>query len=234
VTIIQFIDQARTGGWTDEDGAPLHPVFHPGLDEAAIVRLEKRVGGKLPKDYREVLSICSRIEGLYYEVDLTQAMDHWDVEDFCPRRVGLADDGFGDFWCVDLLPYQEEESAIFFICHDGPYVELEYIGIMPFLEEVAKASRGLPTPMLGSDIGSDLPFARTLSKTQAGEGDVVLQEFASGLAEGHQILDLRGRVTGTMDLMEIEDTPVRHPTERIFAYCKRQKSKGIRGRLFGR
>ena|GEM_PF-5843657 len=234
MTIDKFIEEATTGGWTDEDGEPLDPAFSPGLDEAAILRLESQVGAKLPKDYREVLSRFSGIDGLGYEVDLTQTQEGWDVEEFCPKRVGLATDGFGNFWCVDLLPQQEEESAVFFICHDPPSVELQYVGIMAFLEEVAKASRGLPTPMLGTATRFDLPFADNLSKAEASEGDTVLQEFAQTLPDGYRILDLRGRVTGSMDLMEIEEAPQRHAHDRIFAYRERQKPKGIISRLFGR
>jgi hypothetical protein len=222
------------GGWTDEDGEPLHAMFGPGLDEVAIVALEKRLGAKLPKDYREVLSVCSRIGDLNFGVDLTQTSEGWGVEEFFPKRIGLADDGFGNFWCAVLLPVQEEESAIFFISHDPPSVELEFIGIMPFLEEIAKASRGLPTTMLGTDTSFDLSFAENLSKAQASEGDAVLQEFVRDFPDDYLFLDLRGRITGTLDLMEIETTPHRHRSERIFAFRNRKKPRGIFQRLFGR
>lgn len=232
MTIQELIAGAQTEGWTDEDGEPLQPVFLPGLDEPAIVELENRVGAKLPKDYREVLSHCSGIEDLYEGIDLTGDQDGWDVEEFCPRRIGLAPDGQGNFWCVDLLPTQEEQSAIFFISHDPPEVTLTYVGIMPFIEDVVDGCRGFPTGPVDHKTQSGLPNGGEYTKEEAVSQDQVLAEFASLFPDGTKFLDLRGRCKGTIELMAVEDVQ-RHTSERIFAYRDKPKRRGILGRLFG-
>ncbi len=87
----------------------------PGLKESELEALERSTGKRLPGDYREFLR---RSDGLsldgglliYGSADLTERNETWEVDEYAPGHIAIADDGGGD---VLILKLNGDDQAVY-------------------------------------------------------------------------------------------------------------------------
>ncbi len=123
------------------------------------------------------------------------------MEEFFPHLHGIAGDGCGNFWVVDLQADSTEWGPIYYVSHDLPVVIFQSPNWKHFLQEVAKFLCGLPGSIEevheGKKIGNwpDDPFA--IPQQIAFESqNRVIREFAELVGPGFVIHDLRGAAPG--------------------------------------
>jgi len=244
MTISEFMEVARAGKWRDEDGDVITPKFLPGLSETGIQALETKLGAKLPRDYREMLSVCSAIDDFYPEIDFAAESEiPWGGE-LMPLGVPFAADGYGNHWYVDVLAEQEEEAMIYFLNHDPTAFLFQGKGMSMFFYELVKLTVDESTSLL-NDVHEDClynvfrKYPGEITHDQALTGDPLVSAFAQTLEPKLLIVDLRDVPIG-MGLdpgrFGVHTEYRRFGDHRIFAYGPPDKkpARGFLSRLFGR
>jgi len=238
----EIIQGAQAMALTDEDGNEVELKFLPPLADSEIDQFEARLPCPLPNDIRELLGFCSGIDGLLEQIDFTGRNCAFEAEDLFPHGLPIAQDGFGNFWVVDLLPGASCFGPVFFCCHDAPILLYQSPDLSHFLSEVIK----MHLPERGSLVDAvheDQPFnvwrknpgVMSIDEAQTSDAPVITQ-FAGELDANWQIVDLRNVPIGmgfSWGRYGPKTEVRRNGYERVFAYRKPERT-GLLAKIFGR
>lgn len=217
-------------------------IPEPGLDDATIDAVERRLGAPLPDDLRTLLGVCHGIRGLEWEIDFTGALA-FEMDEMFPHGLPIVGDHTGNFWVVDCTATPEAEAAVFFACHDPPVMVWQCRGMATFLRELGRKFASRETSSLDAmhDEGvhrvwrADPHGVRRSAALDA--PDDSLRAFARALTDEWSIIDLRAPTPGMGFSWGRCGYPAglrRHGDERLFACAAPQRRSGILSRLFGR
>ena len=242
MTVAESFEKAQNAIWHDEHGSVVSVTFNPGASPSEIAVVELAAGKRLPADFREILSLCSSVEGAPFEVDFKGRMGEQFAVDIMPFSVVFAEDGAGNAWCVDISNDREVESTIYYVSHDPPMVLFQCTGIATFLEELTRAGGKFRRSAL-FDVAEDRLFdvwsknPGVLTNGQAHAAGSELAAFAQELDPGFLIVDLRTAKPGmgfTWGRFGPDTVCRRFGNHRIYAYAPPKKKPGLLSRLFGR
>lgn len=225
----------------DEDGEAVTLRLRPGLSESELIAFRNTLPMALPPAIERLLRFCSGIEGTSAAeaIDFTGRTIAFEFVEAFPHGLPIAEDGWGNFWVVDLSTSSMDWGPIYFACHDAPIVLLQSPNLAEFLVEVFRIDTP-PHTSLVDDVHEDRLFR--VWKEQPGiipqpaaasSADPTLRAFAAPLSASHVIIDLRGAVPGqgfAWGRYRIGSLK-RHAVEPIFAL---EKKRGVLARLFGR
>ncbi|MEQ1823213.1 MAG: SMI1/KNR4 family protein [Fimbriimonadaceae bacterium] len=242
------LELLKKATWVNEDDELMTADFKPGLSESEIQEIERRIGARMPEDYRLLLAhvteLCGPAPGP--EMDFSGRTCAFEMLELFPRGLPFAFDGCGNFWVVDVLSEPEAKAAIFYVCHDAPVMLFQCFGVAAFLADVASGC----TPenkCLTIDVNDDKlfnvwnrnPGLLTMEEALV-YGDSLVQAFAQTLSPDFLICDLRNAAPGmgfSWGRFGPNTVIRRYGEERIFAYAKpseRSPRPGFLARLFGR
>ena len=224
------IERGRSLKLVDEDGEAVELVLAPPLSQAEIDDVARRAGIALPSELVDLLRCCGGIDGVLDLVDFSgRTVNSFDGEELFPHALPIAQDGFGNFWVLDLTSTTTEVAPVFFACHDAPVLLYQSPDLAHFVREVVQMNVP-PHRSLVDDVHTDRLFhvwrknPGTLTRAAAAQAqDPVLRAFAAVLDDRFLVVDLRrmGIGMGFSWGRYGPDTVIRrHGEERIFAYAK--------------
>jgi len=234
---------ASADGLVDEDGALVELRLRPGLDPAAMTRLQAaygELGAFLPHELTRLLAVTTGADALL-ELDLTGELHSVDAGELLPAGLPVAADGSGNFWLLDLTPDTVDVAPVFYLSHDAPVLLHQADSLAEFLDEALRAYEPLHTSRV-DDVHEDRlfrvwrenPGATARSAALAADDD--LRAFAEQLDDSFQVVDLRspeigmgfswGRYGPRTDVR-------RHGFLRLFAYAPPERKPGLVRRIFG-
>jgi hypothetical protein len=110
------------------------------MTEEEIDAAERTLGQRYPAELRTFLGRTRGFDGnaLLEEIDFAGLLDGQALEELFPRAATIANDGYGNFWAVDLLRENGSWGPIWFLCHDAPVALLQCHGLAPFLDELVR------------------------------------------------------------------------------------------------
>ena len=239
--VVGLVEQASRQNFVTEDGDPNPLELAPSLSHSAIEELEACLPCALPDDIRELLCFCGGLVGGPIDgVDFTGANCSFEQRELLPYGHPIAGDGFGNFWVIDLLPDSIAWGPIYLVCHDPPIFLYQSPTLEDFLSELFKL--GIPPHnSLIDDVHEDRLFdvwrsnPSVLNHADCLEsGDADLRDFANGLGDTFQYIDMRDVPIGfgfSWGRYGPRTVTKRHGELRLFAYEKRQ---GLLSKLLGR
>lgn len=236
--IVSALAAAKAARWRDEDGNRFDVQFLPGLSSEEIVSLEVGLGVPLPSDYCELLSECSGIEGSMYEIAFGGLHGGFGLENIVPHGLAFAGDGAGNFWVADLVSEREEETTVFFACHDPAVLLFQCRGMETFLTQLLDAHRQGEEALMRQVQNDDVFNAYSTNpglvatSSAAESGDPKLRAFAETCEAGWTISDMRQVPAGMgFSLRRDADNIKRAGESRIFALPPKPEKKGLFGWL---
>jgi cell wall assembly regulator SMI1 len=239
---LDLIQAAERAELVDADGDRVELELSPGLSAAEIDAFARGLPCSLPASMRRVLAHCAGVAGLGVDlVDFTgREMSH-SREELFPHGLPIAEDGFGNFWVVDLQPTSIDWAPIYFVSHDAPVILLQSRSLEHFLEELTKMVRP-PHRSAIDDVHEDRPFEiwrqnpGVLSRQAClDSADAVMSDFAKELEPGFEIVDLRRAEIGfgfSWGRYGPRTTVKRFGALPVFAY-RAPPRKSIFQRIFG-
>lgn len=198
----ELLETARSEDFVDEDDEPIELTLLPGLDSDEVEQLEEELGAPLPAEIDELVRYARGFE--FGPVD-TVAFDagfSFGMENILPRVVPLCGDGFGNFWLVEVQR-TGEWGPVYFASHDPPVLAVQAKDMATFIDEVFALGR--PDRRSTLDEVHDPALSRILDEDPWGRaaeslhdaGDETLSRFATELAAGDRVYDLRDQVVGS-------------------------------------
>lgn len=204
------------------------------MTEEEIDAAERTLGQRYPAELRTFLGRTRGFDGnaLLEEIDFAGLLDGQALEELFPRAATIANDGYGNFWAVDLLRENGSWGPIWFLCHDAPVALLQCHGLAPFLDELVR----MYTPPHASpidDVHEDRLFrvwrehpGTITSADASASDDPLLASFAADLGPGWTLVDLRDAEQG-MGIAWGRYGPRtelrRHGDHQLFAYRKPER-----------
>lgn len=228
--------------YVSEDGDKYTVELKPGLTDEEINHLAKHLPqGKVPDDVRELLKFASGFKFYMPEEVTFDRIGQFGLEDIFPTSVEIAEDGFGNFWVVDVLG-SGQWGHVFFVCHDPAVVVKHSEDISEFIKhihEYGKKGQQSNLDLIHEDISfrisrSDSCFIE--HSVALSSADEQLKAFAK-LVPGHFVIaDLRNKPIQSgfaWGKWSPKLRIIRHETELIWALEKKER-KGFFAKLFGR
>ena len=241
MTPLQVIETYR-GQAFSEGGDALELDYLPGLTPGEIAKIESELPCPMPGELRDLLGVCSGIEGgLLDWIRFSGDPSAFAMDEVFPNGRAIAGDGCGNFWIVDLLPSSTAWGPIYFACHDAPVILYQCDSLAVFVEESFRLclppNKGLLDDVSEDRIRQIWDTNPDLVESGAPGADPQIASFASELGAGWFISDLRaakpgdgfswGRFGPRTEVRRFGDLP-------IFAYRKPVAKKGFLAGLFGR
>jgi hypothetical protein len=215
----------------------------PGLDRAAIARLQAAYPVPLPVELTDLLAATTGIRRL--GLDLTGAGLELPrggaVARLLPAGHPVMGDDAGNRWVLDLTADTVDVAPVFFVGQDPPLLLHQAPDLATFLGDVvAEAGQPGSTDLDAvrhdrlHDVWKTRPGAMSLDNARA--GDQALRDFALILDPAWTVVDLRTRTVG-QGLVWARYGPqtrvARHGWERIFGYAPYEPPRRT-WRRFGR
>ena len=238
MTPLQIIRRAQAGTLIDEDGNGVTVELFPGLSRTELQEFANRLPCRIPPEIEELLGVCRGFYGTLEQVDFTGRNLMFEFEQAFPDGLPIADDGYGNFWVVDLHPGTTSWGPIYFACHDAPVILYQADSLEQFLSELFRMFEP-PHQSLIDDVHEDRlahvwrtnPGVLSYEHCLRSE-DPILSTFACELGDSFQIIDLRLAKPGdgfSWGRYGPRTQIRRFGTHAVFAY---EKPKGIISRLF--
>src|SRR5512140_1447191 len=243
MTAWEEIERARSLALIDEDGDPVELGVAPPLSDEEIDELARRVGTALPAELVELLRRCGGLDEPLEQLDFSgRTLGGFGLEEVFPRSLPIAQDGFGNYWVLDLTPEATRVAPVYFACHDAPVVLFQSPDLAHFVREVIRMCVP-PHRSAIDDVHEDRLFdvwrknPGIVTRAEALSGaDAELRAFASTLDDRFTIADLRDPEVGmgfswwrqgSMAIIR------RHGTLPVFA-CAAPETRSLWSRLTGR
>jgi cell wall assembly regulator SMI1 len=221
---------ASAEGLVDEDGEPVALDLRPGLDPAAIQRLQAAydpLGVPLPRELTRLLAVTTGTDALL-DLDLTGERHSVEASELLPAGLPVAADGFGNFWLLDLTPDTVETAPVFFACHDAPVLIYQAASLAEFVDLALRALEPVRDTTIDDvhedrlfQVGRRAPHSMSWQSAMSSD-DHALRDFAASLDEAWTVVDLRRREVG-MGVPWGAHGPrtrlARHGWERIFGFA---------------
>jgi cell wall assembly regulator SMI1 len=227
---------------TDEDGQAHVLELRPPATGGEIPRLEETLPAPLPEEMRAALGVTTGLEHGPLESFSLLDLEGFGLEEAFPHAYSIANDGYGNYWVLDLLPGDGAWGPVFYACHDPPVIGYQAETIEAFLGDVVAMWRPGRSPVDRMHeeevhrIWRDHPGLLTPDGA-AGSDDPVLAVFAATLPAEARIADLRrarfgegfawGRFGPRTDIR-------RAGREHLWALIPPEPKPGLLRRLFGR
>jgi hypothetical protein len=187
----------------------------PGLSTTGIAALETQLPGALPTSIKELLAYSTGFKlpphwlkfagppgppsGL--TVRFTPTGD-FGFARAIPFPVALLNDGFGNFWVVDINPTSGDWETVFFVCHDPAAVIIQASGLTAFLRQVLDPDEADPQDALSrvrndalTRVVKEDPWLVPVLAARK-MLDPAVAEFASQLPDNFNVVDLRSGLIG--------------------------------------
>lgn len=243
MTPTEKLKSILTEQYVSEDGDKYRIELKKGLTDRQIDELAKELPtGQVPTAIRELLKFTTGFEFFGLEEVTFNGVGQFGFEAFFPNSVQLAEDGFGNFWILDV-DKNGNWGNVFYVCHDPAVIVKHSDNITQFIEHVNdfgkngnKSNLHLIHEEVVMDIWSkDNGFIEHENVRQS--DDKVLKNFALSLPDNYTIADLRNKPIKSGfawgKFGSNIDNAKRHETELIFGIEKTVR-KGLLSRLFGR
>lgn len=217
-------------------------VLKPGLSKEALANLASRLPkGYIPAEIKELLTFTSGFEFNGLEEVRFSAVGPFGMEDFFPHAVRLCDDGFGNYWILDINR-DGNWGAVFYVCHDPAVIVKHSKNLTQFMEHLDDFGKNKSNAHLDTihEKGVFEIWEKNhgfMEWQQAIESeDRLLKSFALTLPETFMIADLRNTTNGAgfaYGKFTKTIAAIRHETELMWAIEKPVK-RGFMARLFGK
>jgi cell wall assembly regulator SMI1 len=121
---------------TDEDGKVHLLELRPPATDAELRRLEETLPAPLPEGMRAVLAVSTGLaKGLLESFSLLD-LEGFGLEEAFPQAYSIAQDGYGNYWVLDLLPGDGAWGPVFYACHDPAVIGYQAETIEAFLADI--------------------------------------------------------------------------------------------------
>lgn len=173
------------------------PEVLPGLSGGELVRLEARLGVRLPQGMRALIGevggykpcVGSDFGDPVSFCDGPDEMWTWFPQLF-PAYLILMPSGCGDYWILDIDPETGACGHVVLASHDAPSIRVHFRSLEEFVVKTLDPDFDLRqyddlTERDCPDYGTPVPQARLAQ-------DPEIRAFAATLADHYHIFDLRG------------------------------------------
>jgi hypothetical protein len=200
----------------------------PPATESEIAAVAAKAGGSLPSELHSLLLYCQGFAGIM-ECDFTGRL-FFELAEIFPHGLPIVADGFGNFWVIDLLGNDSQETAVFYACHDPPVIVYQADSLGRFVEQLIQFGKHQLNSTIDDvherhamNIWKNNPSV--LSWEAASGGDQQLGAFAQTLDQSYQFVDLRHPEVGhgfSWGRYGADTAVKRFGLQRIFAYQKKE------------
>lgn len=242
MTPLESLKSILAEHYVDDDGDTYQVKLKPALSEQEIEAMRNKIPNQhLPEEIRDLLKFSSGFEFYGLEEITFDGVGVFGFENLFPYSVQLADDGFGNFWILDLQN-NGNWGNVFYVCHDPAVVVKHSENLAQFIQHVHEYGKKGSQSNLDQihenvvmDIWSNNNGFVEID-TARNSNDTVLRNFAASILDNYLIADLRnkpiqsGFAWGKFGMKSINIK--RHDTELIWGVEKPLK-KGFFSRLFG-
>ena len=241
MTNLEIIQELKQSTFTDEDGEQYNLEFQEGLSEEKIRQLSKRFPSSIISDeIFQILKITRGWDGYGPEMVCFDSINEFGFEELSPSSITLGQDGFGNFWILDLK-IDGELGKVFFVCHDPAVMIINSQSLNEYLNCLLEFYKN-PTNNNLVSIDGDLVFdvwSNNNSLTSINEfkkQNSELKEFLNKFeGEDWVVADLRrgnNRDGFPWEKFGADQFTERHPSELIWVV--KNKKKGFLSKLFGK
>lgn len=200
---IDILKEAEGIKLEDEEGEVYELKLLPPLTETELIQLESQLPCPLPEDVKQLFTDCRGFEGVLESIDFSGGLTAgFGMEEIFPHAIPIAQDGFGNYWIVDITKESTTWGPIFFACHDAPVIVFQTDNLAHFISEVIRFGNP-PWQSEIDDVHEKYHFRiwqenpGMLSYEQcidSGDEDLVI--FAQSLGKDFLICDLRNPQLG--------------------------------------
>lgn len=243
MTTTEKLKSILTEQYVSEDGDEYKVELKPGLTDDQIESLAKRLPtGQIPSEFKDLLKFASGF--LFYGLEEVRfdGIGQFGFEELFPTSVQLAEDGFGNYWILDV-DKNGNWGNVFYVCHDPAVIVKHSDNLTQFIEHVndfgkngKKSNLDIIHEKVVMDIWNKENGLVELESAKQ-SNDNTLKEFASSLTDNFVIADLRNKPNQTGfawgKFGSNIDKVKRHDTELIWG-IEKQVKKGFLSKLFGR
>jgi len=199
MTLNEQIKSLLNETYVSEDGDEYKIDLLPGLTDEEIDNLARGLPtGQIPGDIRELLRFTKGFE--FYGIDEVtfDGVGLFGFESIFPWSVQLAQDGFGNFWILDV-DTKGNWGNVFYVCHDPAVVVKHSDNLAHFIHHIHEYGKDMENSNLNIiheetvfDIWKNNSGLTELAEARNSD-DSVLKNFAVALADNFVIADLRNK-----------------------------------------
>jgi hypothetical protein len=244
--LIEQLQALAADRFSSEDGEHYQAKLLPGLSEVEAAEFATQLPQHvLPGDIKQLLLFARgfELEGLG-EVRF-DSFGEFGLLGLFPRCIELANDGFGNYWLLDVST-DGQWGAVFFVCHDPQVIVRQSNNLLDFLghvREFGKVGTESWLDQVHEGVTTEIWRQRqTLSPLISPESvrsssDEVLRHFALNLPDNYLLADLRlgARTKGFAynKATLLPDKISKHETEPIWGFEILLPKQHWLKRLFG-
>lgn len=185
--------------YVSEDKYEYQVKLKQGLTDIQINDLAKKLPTKqVPSEIKDLLSFASGFEFYGLEEITFDGVGLFGLEALFPYSVQLAEDGFGNFWILDIGK-NGSWGSVFYVCHDPSVVVKHSDSLTQFIQHVddfgkngSKSHLDIIHEKVVIDIWRNDSGFMPLEKAKQSD-DKTLKNFALSFSEGFIIADLRNK-----------------------------------------
>lgn len=112
-----------------------------GMSQFEIEELKGNLPNQhLPTEIKELLKFCRGFEFYGLEEVRFDSLGHFGIEEVFPNSIQLADDGFGNFWILDI-DSKGNWKEVYYVCHDPAVIVKHSNDLTQFIEHVEEFGR---------------------------------------------------------------------------------------------
>ena len=171
------------------------PKVLPGLSGGELVRLEARLGVRLPADVRALMGEVGGYQPCEGSDFGEPVSFRWDEELWpwfprvFPASLVLKPSGCGDYWVLDVDPETGACGHVVLASHDPPSIRFHFRSLEEFAAKTLDPEFDLQQYDALTD--RDCPKSGMPAAEARSVADPIVREFAATLADSYHIFDLR-------------------------------------------
>lgn len=132
----QQLESILSHQYETEDGEMYKVELLDGMTDSEIENLKSQLpNNTLPNEIEELLRFSKGFEFDGLEDIRFDAFDYFGFEELFPNSIQLAEDGFGNFWILDI-DSKGEWNSVYYVCHDPAVVIKHSENLSEFIKHV--------------------------------------------------------------------------------------------------
>lgn len=132
----QQLESILSNEYESEDGDLYRVELLDGMSDLEIEKIKSQLPkNNLPDEIEELLRFSKGFSFFGLEEVRFDAFGHFGFEEMFPSSIRLAEDGFGNFWVVDI-DSNGDWNSVYYVCHDPAVIVKHSENLTDFIKHV--------------------------------------------------------------------------------------------------
>ena len=236
---IEQLKSILSNEYESEDGDKYKVQLLDGMSDKEIEELKSKLPkNNLPNEIEELLRFARGFEFWGIDEIRFDTFGNFGFEEYFPKSVELAGDGFGNFWILDVND-NGEWKEVYYVCHDPPAIVKHSNNLGDFIKDIdlfGRLGRESNLDIIHEKIVGDI-WNEKISIMEQNENDYEFpQEITNQLPEIFMVADLTNKPIRTgfnWAKYGVNSKVIRFQDKPIWIMEKKVK-QGFLSRLFNR